>query len=349
MARTSGVESAGLAGRDVVAQLAAEPTAFSFFAAVRLLERLYKDRARVGGFGAPAGEVVRFSVNPSVAFPVAEIADAEQTGDGPVRLTVNFMGLIGPLGVLPYQYTLLVAERRRARDRALQAFFDLFQHRSISLFYRAWEKHRFTVAYERDGTDRVTEHLLDLVGLGLSGFRQRMPVPDEALVFYAGALAPQPRAAVALEHVLADFLGVSVQIDQFIGGWYRLEAGTQCRVGEEALGSDQLGLGAVVGDEIWDQQARVRIRLGPLTRTQYESLLPTGRAYPLLKTLTRFFSHDQFEFEVQLVLAKDELPTCRLGAAAAQEGEGEPARLGWGTWLRTRAAVRDGDETLLTL
>ncbi len=344
MASPSGVEGARLASPEVAAQLAAEPAAFEFFQAVRLLERLYPERARVGGFGAPADEVANFSASPSIAFPASEIHDLELPGEGPARVRVNVMGLIGPLGVLPYHYTLLVAERLRARDRALQSFLDIFQHRIISLFYRAWEKQRFTVGYERDRAERLTTHFFDLVGLGLPGFRNRMPVPDEAFIFYAGALAPQPRAAVALEAVLEDFFDVPVAVEQFIGGWYALAPSTQCSLGSETGASDQVGLGAVVGDEIWDQQARVRIRLGPLTREQYERFLPTGAAYPLLRTLTHFFSHDQFDFEAQLVLARDEVPGCRVGA------DGEPAPpLGWGTWLRTQAFARDADETLLTL
>src|SRR5439155_23034509 len=197
-----GMEGAGLAASELAAQLTAEPASFGFFQAVRLLERLYPGRARVGGFGAPSDEVAHFSAHPSIAFPASEIQDLELPGAGPGRLRVNFMGLIGPLGVLPYHYTLLVTERLRARDRALQSFLDIFQHRIISLFYRAWEKHRLTVGYERDRRDRVTEHLLDLVGLGLAGHRNRMPVPDETFIFYAGALAPQPRSAVALQQVL---------------------------------------------------------------------------------------------------------------------------------------------------
>ena len=342
MAAPSRVENAGLG--EVRAWLAAEPAAFEFFQAVRLLERLYPERARVGVFADPAAEVAHFSAHPSVAFPTSEIETLELPADGPARVVVNFMGLIGPLGVLPHHYTLLVAERLRARDRALQSFLDIFQHRIIALFYRAWEKYHFTAAYERDQRDRVTEHLLDLVGLGLEGGRRHLKVQSETLLLYAGALLPQPRSAVALQRMLEDFFAVPVDIQQFVGGWYRLDEPTQCWIGSETGASDRVGLGAVVGDEIWDQQARVRIRLGPLTRAQYERFLPTGADHAVLRALAQLFSHDQFEFDVQLVLAKDEVPHCRLG------GDGErPAALGWGTWLKTVAGTRDADETLLTL
>jgi type VI secretion system protein ImpH len=344
VAGASRMESARLASPEVALRLAAEPTAFDFFQAVRLLERLFPERARVGGFGVPAEEVATFSAAPSIAFPACEVQDLEVPGEGPARMRVNIMGLIGPLGVLPYHYTQIVAERVRARDRALQSFLGMFEHRIISLFYRAWEKQHFTAGYERDHAERLTEHFLDLVGLGLPGVRGRMPVPDEAFIFYSGVLAPQPRSAAALEALLEDFFEVPIQVEQFVGGWYPLAASTQCSLGAELGASDQVGLGAVVGDEVWDEQARVRLRLGPLTRQQYEHFLPTGAAYPLLRTLTRFFSHDQFDFEVQLVLARDEVPPCTVGAA------GEAASpLGWGTWLRTQAFARDADETLLTL
>lgn len=95
---------------------------------------------------------------------------------------------------------------------------------------------------------------------------------------------------------------------------------------------------------MWDQQARVRIRLGPLTRAQYDRFLPTGDAYEVLRRLVRFYSHDQLDFEVQLVLAPDDVPACRIGA----DGEAPPS-LGWGTWLRTGPFTRDADETVLTL
>ena len=344
MATEGGVEDPRLGGAEAEAELAANPSSFGFFQAVRLLSRLYPERRGVGVFGDPGTEVVHFSARPVIAFPPSELHSVDLPANRPARMVVNFMGLIGPLGVLPYNLTLLVAERARARDRALRDFLDIFQHRLISLFYRAWEKYHFTATYERDGRDGVTEHLRDLIGLGIGAFRNRAVVPDEALLFYAGLIGQQPRSAVALQQLLVDFFGVPVEVEQFVGGWYALSSGTQCSVGDETGPAAQLGLGAVVGDEIWDQQARVRVRIGPLTREQYERFLPSGTAHEALRSVARFFTHDQFDFEVQLVLARDEVPGCVLGS-----DEQTPPPLGWGTWLRTRPFARDADETILTL
>jgi type VI secretion system protein ImpH len=325
-------------------ELGEDPYSFAFFQAVRLLERLFPERKGVGGFVDPSEEIARFSVDPVIAFPPSEIRALKLGNGTPTQISVNFMGLTGPLGLLPFYYTLMVADRVKAKDRALKEFLDIFHHRFVSLFYRAWEKHRFTVSYERDQQDRVTEHLRDLVGLGLAGLQNRMAVRDESVLFYAGLLAPQQRSAVALEEMLEDYFQVPVEIEQFVGGWYPLEVRTQCRLGEERDASDQLGLGAVAGDEIWDQQARVRIRLGPLTREQYDQFLPTGDAYPSLRTLSRFFSNGQFDFEIQLVLARDEVPGCIIGA-----DEDEAVPLGWCTWMRSQPLARDRDEAILTL
>jgi type VI secretion system protein ImpH len=329
--------------RAVEAALRRSPSAFSFFQAVRLLEKLRPDRAGVGHFVDPADEVVRFSASPSIAFPPGEIQALELPDDSAARMTVNFMGLTGPQGVLPYHYTLLVSERMRARDRSLGAFFSLFDHRIISLFYRAWVKHRFAIGHEDGTDDRLTAHLLDLIGLGTEAAQGRIPVPDETLIYYAGLIGPQQRSAVALEQLLGDFLGVAVEVQQFVGGWYPLAAADQCKLGDESGAASQLGRGAAAGDEVWDQQMRVRIRMGPLTRGQFDQFLPTGSRFEELRMLTRFFAHDQYSFEAQLVLARDEVPGFTLGAEDASQP------LGWATWIRSSGEFsRDADETIFS-
>ncbi|MBX6362558.1 MAG: type VI secretion system baseplate subunit TssG [Gemmatimonadetes bacterium] len=347
MAAEDRVEGAPLNLHLLAEALRDDPTGFSFFQAVRTLERLRPGAAPVGTSIDAAAEPVRFSVNPTIAFPSAEI-DALQMEDGegagPARMTVNFMGVTGPLGVLPHHYTLLVAERKRARDTALAEFLDIFHHRLLSLFYRAWQKHRFTVAYEK-GEDRLRAHLLDLVGTGLEVLQQRASIEPDALVYYAGLLLLQTRGAVALEQLLEDYFGVPVEVEQFVGGWYPVARADQCAIDDDGEGvSGQLGRGAIAGDEVWDQQAKVRIRVGPLPRSQYDRFLPSGEAFEQMRALTRFFSHDQFDFELQLVLAREDVPGFVLGA---EEENAQP--LGWCTWIRSTAFRRDADDTVLSL
>ena len=334
---------------EVEALLRSDANSFEFFQAVRLLTRLRPDREPVGRFARPLSEAVRFAANLSTGFPASEIQALTLPPDGPgedalPRLLVNFMGLTGPLGVLPLVYTEYVKERVRSRDTALRDFLDLFHHRIISLFYRAWEKHRFAVAYERGEEDVLSAHLRDLVGLGTAGLTDRLPLPDDALLSHAGLLGIRPRPAQALEQLVANYFDVPVAIEQFVGGWYTLAAATQCFIGDDTQGASvQLGLGAVVGDEIWDIQSRVRIRLGPLARHQYDQFLPGGSAYEPLRALVRFFGNEQFAFDLQLVLARDDVPGFVLGE------DGNPPPLAWCTWLRSAPFARDPDDTILEL
>ena len=319
-----------------------EPYRFEFYQAVRLLERERGDRAPVGGFADPMAEVARFGVNPSVAFPPSEIAEASAEG-GQARLSVNFFGLDGAQGVLPLEYSMLALDRARTKDHALREFLDIFNHRAISLLYRAWAKSHFAVGYERDGGDELTRHLLDLVGLGTEGVRDRLPVPDETLLLYTGLLAAAPRSAVALEQLVSDYFGVPARVEQFVGAWYAVDDDSQCRIGEREDETTALGFGALAGDEVWDQQSRARLRLGPLTRAQYDRFLPGGESFEALRGVVRFFARDEVDFELQLVLAADEVPSAALGAG--------PLPLGWSTWLRSRPGAfgRDADETVFTL
>jgi type VI secretion system protein ImpH len=344
MATTGRPDDLDVGVSTVETELREEPYLFEFFQAVRLLERLFPGRSPVGGFNPPSSEVVRFVANSMLSFPASEVQSLEWPSGGGGRMQVNFMGLTGPQGVLPLYYTSLLAERTRSGDRSAVDFFDIFNHRIISLFYLAWEKYRFSVAYERQGLDPFSHHLMDLIGMGTPGLQDRLPVHDDSLLYYSGLLAQRPRSATALRNLLSDYFEVPIEVEQFAGGWYPLDRNTQTAL-QGGLGeSEQLGFGAVVGDEVWDQTARVRIAIGPLSLEQYQDFLPHGSAFASLRALTTFFSNGEFDFEIKLILDRRDVPPCELGA----EGENAP-QLGWHTYIRTKEMTADASETILQL
>ncbi|HMD86987.1 MAG TPA: type VI secretion system baseplate subunit TssG [Terriglobia bacterium] len=345
MATTGRTSHPDVSVSTVETELREKPFLFEFFQAIRLLERLFPDKSPVGGFNPPSAEVVQFLANSTLAFPASEVQSLEwPKKDEAGRMKVNFMGLTGPEGVLPLYYTSLLAERTRAGDQCAADFFDIFNHRIISLFYLAWEKYRFSIAYERKGLDSFSHHLLDLIGMGTPGLQNRLPVPDGSLLYYSGLLAQRPRSAEALRNILGDYFEVPVEVEQFAGGWYPLDRNTQTAL-EGGFGeSEQLGFGAVVGDEVWDQTARVRVRIGPLSLEQYLDFLPQGSAFEPLRALTHLFSNGEFDFEIQLILDRRDVPPCVLGA----DGEQAP-QLGWHTYIKTREMKEDASETILQL
>jgi type VI secretion system protein ImpH len=224
----------------------------------------------------------------------------------------------------------------------MKEFLGIFDHRILSLFFRAWEKTHAGIAHGDPTRDWLSNHLANLVGMSGDALRGRMPFADDVLLYYTGLFGLPTRPAAGLEQLLTDFFDVPVAIEQFVGAWYPLERATQSELGDEFGASAQLGLGAVAGDEIWDRQSRARIRIGPLTRRQYDEFLPGGSAYEPLRALVRLYTNDMIDFEIQLVLARDEVPPCRLGGD-------EPLPLSWCTWLNTKPLGRNPDDTLFSM
>jgi type VI secretion system protein ImpH len=328
-------------------KLFAKPFEIGFFQAVRLLRRLLPGRTAVGRFSPPAAEVARFAAHPSLAFPASEIQELTLPSDdsSPATVQVNFMGISSPQGVLPTPYTELIIERAQKKDNALRDFLDLFNHRLISFFYRAWEKDHFFVSYELGEPDSVTPLLMDLLGLGTAGLARRQLVPDQALIFYAGLLTQKPRSAQNLKQLLTDYFGVKVEIEQFVGSWVPVRLIDQTTLDDSESPVQQLGFGAIVGDEVWDQQSTVRVKLGPLTREQYLGFLPReeSEAYRDLKSLLKFWANDELDFEVQLILEGEQTPRFEV----VDETDDTAPLLGWTTWISNRRMERNPDETTL--
>ena len=321
---------------------------FDFFQAVRVLERLHPDRHSVGRDGIPSKEVVRFRSHLSLTFPPSSVHEIIRSLDEtePAEMVVAFMGLTGPMGVLPRHYTELLLERVRHKDFALRDFFDIINHRVISLFYRAWEKYRFPIAYERTRSqnndyDPFSIDLFHLIGMGTKGLRGRLAIDDEALLFYAGLMAQQPRSASALEAILKDYFGVPVTVKQFVGAWLHLtnENCSRLRSGDA---NSRLGTSAILGSRFWDQQAGFRIRIGPLTFRQFCQFLPSGKAFKLLVELNRYFVGLTLDFDVQLILKEAEVPSCQLRKPGP-----DALKLGWSSWLKSREFVHDAEDAVL--
>src|SRR5260221_7797947 len=184
--------------RTVEERLFADGASFNFFQAARILEKLHPDHAPVGFDGPADREIARFAAHVSHSFPPSQVYEirADRTGRLPPVVSVAFFGLVGPSGVLPRHYTeALLRMQRDAKHPekfALRDWLDLFTHRMLSLFLRAWEKYRFYIPYERGQSaehppDPFTHCLLSLAGLGMGSLRNRIRVlaPDRGLSPFA--------------------------------------------------------------------------------------------------------------------------------------------------------------------
>jgi type VI secretion system protein ImpH len=320
---------------------------FRFFQAVRLLHWIYPQGRTFSRWGAPSPpgkEVVRFHSRTALSFAPSEVASVRAADGGPAHLTVAFMGLAGNAGVLPMFYNEYVIQRLEAKDPALAAFLDIFNHRFLSLFYLAWEKHH-PWADPRNaitgGQLKFRQYLFDLIGMGTGGLRNRLRHPDSALLQYAGLLAQRPRSAAALEGILRDYFGLPIAVRQFQGRWVSLAEEHRSYLHTEGA-HNKLGEGTIAGDALWVTQTGFRIRVGPLSWRRFRSFLAGQPALKRLCDLARFFVDGKLTFDVQLVLAANEVPRCRLGG-----DEPQTASLGVAAWLITDRTTWDRDDTVL--
>lgn len=372
----------------VIQRLFAEPYVFDFFQAVRLL---WLDK--VGKLGPDAmrlrPELARYRAHLSMSFPASAIQDLQPATDPskPPNMVVTFLGLFGPSGILPQHYTARIIERERTRPRewekyddvfkemydkerrALRDWLDLFNHRFVVLFQRAWEKYRFFIPQERgEGAladpDMFTLAAYSYVGLGTHGLRDRLRLTapgragepevvlgrlqDLGLLRYAGLLAQQHRNPWGLRVLLAEYFGLPTEVRQFQGQWLPLEKSSQTRLGVDG-GNGELGLNTVAGDRVWDVQGKFRVRLGPLRYHQFlnnlpdRSPIPARKAFFLLGQLTRLYAGPEFDFDVQLVLCAADVPPCQL-----TEDQATGPRLGWNCWLLNegRPATADAEDVV---
>jgi type VI secretion system protein ImpH len=333
----------GLEFENLRKMLDEEPFRVHFFQAVRMLQRMERDLKPVGYFVTPQGETIRFSSRTSLGFPPSELHELKRLENGQVSMTVEFMGLCAAISVMPAPYTEFLIERAREKDYAMEDFLNIFNHRMISFFYRGWEKYRFFIEYERTRQDRLSTRILDLLGLGTEGLRNRGGVPDAAYLNYAALLARHVRSAASLQQILEDYFGVGVQVHQFAGAWRKLSAENQTCFSGLGGANERLGVGVVAGDEVWDHHGRIRISLGPMRFEQYLKFLPEQEAYHELVAWLKFYSNGSYETEVQLVLAREDAPACELGAGGAMRPQ-----LGLVSWLKTKPLGRDpADATYL--
>lgn len=328
--------------RDPVAlerELERNAARMDFFQVLRLIENAHPQRPRIGASLRPRDDAVRFGQDPSLAFHPTMLGQfSRASGEARARLAVNFFGLLGANGPLPTHLTEFTRERlRNGGDGTLLAFFDVFHHRMLSLFYRARAQAEPAISLDREDSDRFAAFVGSMFGIGSPALRERDEVRDFAKLHFAGLLANNARPASGLVSILREYFQLPVHVEQFVGHWMRLPLEIQSRLGRQEDGN-RLGVSTVLGGKVWDSQNKFRIVVGPVGYEDYCRLLPGGDSMRRLLAWVRNYAGTTLDWDVRLILKKEEVPALRLGSGV---------RLGWSTWPRNRPAQRNPDQLLI--
>lgn len=306
-------------------ELSAAPYRYDFYQALRRLECLYDSKPRWGQALRPIDEPIRLGQDPDLSFAPASLASFERRDGRTPRLQVRLFGLFGPNGPLPIHLTEYARERlQHSGDATFSRFLDIFHHRFLALFYRAWAQAQPHVNRDRPKDDRFTVYIGSFVGMAPAALRDRDTIPDLAKFFHVGSLIRQVRNPEGLKHILEHFFRVPAKIEEFVGHRMFLHASDRSFLGGEGA---PLGSGAVLGSSVWDRQHKFRIHLGPLTLAQYESFLPGGATLGKLVDWVRMYFGFELDWDVRLQLNQEEVPKLTLG---------KRQRLGFTTWLGHR-------------
>jgi len=294
------------------------PWLYDLFQLLRRIDAQAGGRYPLGRAPLPRYEPLRLGQQPSLAFSAANIAAITPYGrrTGLKQVNIVGFGLFGPNGPLPLHLTEYAYQRRQQeKDPNLSAFADIFHHRLIMLFYRAWADAQHCVSFDRVDNRRFDDYAASLIGIGEPA--QRDPVLNaQARAFMAGHLTRYPRNSEGLRSIIRHFFSVPVIVRENQFQWLSLPRDARLRLWSAGQGA-KLGEPRGLGHATPDRQYRFAIDLGPLSWPQYRQWLTSSGQRPgklaQLRAWIEHYAGIEYAWEVRLILHHDDYQRYELG------------------------------------
>ncbi|MFT5083368.1 MAG: type VI secretion system protein ImpH [Lentisphaeria bacterium] len=374
-------------GFSVVDKLLKNPHEFSFIQVVRLLERASalqnyiasEDSAstevlanpgnakqqtnyrkltsgKIAKFSPPLKEALRFVSTHSLRFPESEVSSIIKKpiskDESRWQIIVNFLGLTGAMGVMPFHYTEMILQQLKLKDKSLANFLDMFNHRTTSLFFQASTKYRLPIEYERsqlnkqksNGDSQHTKALLSLLGLGTAHLRNRQYFKDESLIYFSGLYSQQVKSASNLSQIINHYFGVPINIEGFIGQWQDLIDDVRARLPDRQNRMGQnvcLGRSTMLGKKGWFAQGKSRIKIGPLNKEQYNKFAPGTDSLKALNEIVKSYIGMEQDYDFVIQVKRADVPN------KIKLCKDNPPMMAWNTWLSGKPKTNtDKDDVL---
>ncbi len=266
------------------------------FEAIHLIEHeILQAEAQIGTDALPKHEKLNLKVNPSLGFENAQLCDLKHIDSHKLALETNLIGLTGEQGVLPQHYSELALHRQKEGDTAMVDFYDIFNHRLLSLYYRCWQLSQLTVqsrAHAQGLRSPLEDCKLALTGQGSS-----------LSLHYGGVFASPTRSKAGLKSVLECLSGCQVKIHEFQGQWLHLAKEEQTRLSSRTMPEGQfaqLGSGASLGSKAWNINAGTTIEFLPKHKDLVSKLLPNHPNVEIIKRAAYEFigKHKQVKWQL---------------------------------------------------
>ena len=341
-----------------------ESKRFNFFQAVRLIELYKLDDPKfqlIGEASYPENELIGFRSTNLLHFPSSEIESIiniekkiKKKNDytHPLHIMyVNFMCLTGTISPLPLHYSEHILIHQFLKNHSVKDFFDIFNQRTLSLYYSAWKKNQFFVQYEQakkvsennKRSDDCTELLFSLWGNSPLSTRNSYQIDDHSISFYTGLLSQKSSSYDGLELILGSYYGVNIRIEQYIQSKLKLEDNQLSRIGTNIsmAMSNKLGKELILGKHIRTANQKFRIIIGPLDYKTFKDFLPIGKLLFSIYEWTILYIGYELSFDIQLIILKSDIPQCNLS-------NNTEIRLGWNSFLKTKKSEENAHDVIFT-
>jgi len=318
--------------------LFAEPYSFEFHQAVKLLEMLSPEADPFGESEDPSKEPVAIKSRVFFESLASDIFSLDTTGkaayrhnphyiswdNDPPQMQVNFMGLAGLPGPLPYAYAEMIIQRERMGDTSLRDFLDVFNHRLVSILHRIRKQYIVGLSPLTPEKSPHAMALRSFLGILQKHTQDRLETPDRSLLEYAGLFWSRPHSAQALDQILSTYFEFPVHVEQCVGEWRRVDDRDTTILGSKEGQWNVLGDGAMIGTRVWDQQGKICLHVGPLNGDQFDNLLPGASGYRSMIDLVGLFIGPEIVYDINLMVEEGEIEASSLTSKSG---------LGWNTWL----------------
>ncbi|MBI6550359.1 type VI secretion system baseplate subunit TssG [Xenorhabdus sp. VLS] len=312
-------------------QLSQTPWQFDLFQTLRRIDAQYGEYYRLGTAPLPRYDPLRLGQKASMAFAPSTISEAQKRENSTLyEIIIYSFGLFGPNGPLPLHLTEYVYSRKyNYHDTTLDAFANLFHHRLILLFYRAWANAQPTSSLDRPDNQQFCHYLACLIGMGLpaqqniESISNHASIGNHARYALAGHLFRQGHSAKGLEKILFFYFKVPVKVIQNIPQWLKTETQDQARL-KAGRYMPRLGKSAFLGIAVYDIQHKFRIELGPLTRAEYVMFLPGQPKLQQLRDWVYQYLGIEYAWDIKLILDKSAITEMHLS---------ETVKLGLSSWI----------------
>jgi type VI secretion system protein ImpH len=282
--------------------------------------------ARIGYSVSPKQDCVRFGQTPLLHFHSSAFSEV-RFGDvnGVYKLKNSYWGMFGINGALPNHITEYAIERNyRLKDKTLAEFVDIFHHRFISLFYRAWADAEPSVSHDRPEQDTFKQKLNSFSGEindNQDSFNQNQNIHQ----YLSGLFSQKNRSSKVLSQLLSESLHLDVQIAEFQGRWFDIDSSERTRLGSK---NATLGVDSITGGRTYQRSFNFSINIGPIDYSQYITLLNNKQRIKSIIAITQKAVGQEYEFSINVLLKAYQTQPSQLGSA----------QLGINSWCQNKSS-----------